>query len=173
MENVFVFIEILFKMLLFKGGVLIYAEHCTLSRSRKVWKASPWYSICHQWFNRNFMKLREYFLYGNKTNNDFIQQLGTVTSPLCQHSAILEIIPWTQNTYTSISASSQGCVFFVDLCSDLNANSAPLYRSVRILHHGDNLQNGATAPICVPSPHWPSNRPPHQMAYQAPVLASN
>ncbi len=27
MENVFVFIEILFKMLLFKGGVLIYAEH--------------------------------------------------------------------------------------------------------------------------------------------------
>ncbi len=25
-----VFIEILFKMLLFKGGVLIYAEHCTL-----------------------------------------------------------------------------------------------------------------------------------------------
>ncbi len=28
MENVFVFIEILFKMLLFKGGVLIYAEHC-------------------------------------------------------------------------------------------------------------------------------------------------
>ncbi len=29
LENVFVFIEILFKMLLFKGGVLIYAEHCT------------------------------------------------------------------------------------------------------------------------------------------------
>ncbi len=25
---VFVLIEILFKMLLFKGGVLIYAEHC-------------------------------------------------------------------------------------------------------------------------------------------------
>ncbi len=28
LENVFVFIEILFKMLLFEGGVLIYAEHC-------------------------------------------------------------------------------------------------------------------------------------------------
>ncbi len=28
LENVFVFIEILFKMLLFKGVVLIYAEHC-------------------------------------------------------------------------------------------------------------------------------------------------
>ncbi len=28
LENVFVFIEILFKMLLFKGGVLIYVEHC-------------------------------------------------------------------------------------------------------------------------------------------------
>ncbi len=30
MENIFVFNEILFKMLLFKGGVLIYAEHCIL-----------------------------------------------------------------------------------------------------------------------------------------------
>ncbi len=29
LENIFVFIEILFKMLLFKVGVLIYAEHCT------------------------------------------------------------------------------------------------------------------------------------------------
>ncbi len=28
LENVFVFIEILFKMLLFKLGVLIYAKHC-------------------------------------------------------------------------------------------------------------------------------------------------
>ncbi len=30
LEMVFVFIEILFKILLFKGGVLIYAEHCIL-----------------------------------------------------------------------------------------------------------------------------------------------
>ncbi len=29
LEMVFVFIEILFKVLLFKGGVLIYAEHCS------------------------------------------------------------------------------------------------------------------------------------------------
>ncbi len=28
LENVFVFVEILFKMLLFKGGVLLYTEHC-------------------------------------------------------------------------------------------------------------------------------------------------
>ncbi len=28
LENVFVLIEILFKILLFNGGVLIYAEHC-------------------------------------------------------------------------------------------------------------------------------------------------
>ncbi len=28
LENVFVFIEILFKIVLFKGSVLIYAEHC-------------------------------------------------------------------------------------------------------------------------------------------------
>ncbi len=28
LEMVFVFIEILFKNVLFKGGVLIYAEHC-------------------------------------------------------------------------------------------------------------------------------------------------
>ncbi len=32
-------------------------------------------------------------------NNDFIQHLGTVTSPLSQRSVILEIIPWTQNVY--------------------------------------------------------------------------
>ncbi len=31
LEMVFVFIEILFKILLFKGGVLIYAEHCILN----------------------------------------------------------------------------------------------------------------------------------------------
>ncbi len=35
------FIEILFKMLLFKGGVLIYAEHCTCTlynvNSEKCW----------------------------------------------------------------------------------------------------------------------------------------
>ncbi len=30
MKMVFVFSEILFKILLFKGGVLIYAEHCIL-----------------------------------------------------------------------------------------------------------------------------------------------
>ncbi len=29
LEMFFVFIEILFKILLFKGDVLIYAEHCT------------------------------------------------------------------------------------------------------------------------------------------------
>ncbi len=29
------FIEILFKMLLFKGGVLIYAEHCTKEEIKK------------------------------------------------------------------------------------------------------------------------------------------
>ncbi len=33
-------------------------------------------------------------------DKDFIQQLGTVTSPLRQRSAILEIIHWTQNAYT-------------------------------------------------------------------------
>ncbi len=37
LEMVFVFIEILFKMLLFKGGVLIYAEHC-ISKSKYVYK---------------------------------------------------------------------------------------------------------------------------------------
>ncbi len=34
---VFVFIEILFKMLLFKGGVLIYAEHCISDGQNKVY----------------------------------------------------------------------------------------------------------------------------------------
>ncbi len=33
---VFVFIEILFKIVLFKGGVLIYAEHCIYKYKFKV-----------------------------------------------------------------------------------------------------------------------------------------
>ncbi len=40
------------------------------------------------------------FCMETKTKKYFIQQLGTVTSPLLQHSAILEINPWTQNVYT-------------------------------------------------------------------------
>ncbi len=52
------------------------------------------------------MKRREYFLYGNKT------KITTVTSPVSQ---------------SSVSASTQGCIFFVDLRSDLNANSTPLW----------------------------------------------
>ncbi len=32
---VFVFIEILFKIVLFKGGVLIYAEHCNTKPNRR------------------------------------------------------------------------------------------------------------------------------------------
>ncbi len=36
LENVFVFIEILFKMLLFKGGVLIYAEHCICTNQTNI-----------------------------------------------------------------------------------------------------------------------------------------
>ncbi len=37
LEMVFVFIEILFEILLFKGGVLIYAEHCMLWYDN-IWK---------------------------------------------------------------------------------------------------------------------------------------
>ncbi len=36
LEMVFVFIEILFKMLLFKGGVLIYTEHCIYIKHRWI-----------------------------------------------------------------------------------------------------------------------------------------
>ncbi len=37
LENVFVLIEILFKILLFIGGVLIHAEHCkTITRNSLV-----------------------------------------------------------------------------------------------------------------------------------------
>ncbi len=32
-----------------------------------------------------------------------LQQLGTVTSPLSERSAILEIIPWTRNEYTLLN----------------------------------------------------------------------
>ncbi len=42
--------------------------------------------------SRNVMKQQEYILY------EFIQQLGTITSPPCQRSSILKSIPRTQNT---------------------------------------------------------------------------
>ena len=35
LEIVYVFIEILFKMVLFKGGVLIYNEHCNYANYQK------------------------------------------------------------------------------------------------------------------------------------------
>ncbi len=37
-----------------------------------------------------------------------MQQLVTVTSPLRQRSAILEIIPWTQNAYTLLFSLDTG-----------------------------------------------------------------
>ncbi len=49
-------------------------------------------------------------------NNDFIQQLGTVTSP-SQRSIILEIIPWTQNAYTLLYHPGQNKV-----CLNKNIN---------------------------------------------------
>ncbi len=36
LEMVFEFIEILFKIVLFKGGVLIYAEHCMCHNGQVV-----------------------------------------------------------------------------------------------------------------------------------------
>ncbi len=47
------------------------------------------------------MKRREYLKKKKKKKKkNFIQQLGTIKSHLHQRSTILEIIPWTQNSYT-------------------------------------------------------------------------
>ncbi len=46
--------------------VPLTAKKITPLRSRKKWKASPGKSICHQWFNLNFMNWRKYFLYAKK-----------------------------------------------------------------------------------------------------------
>ncbi len=40
------FIEILFKMLLFKGGLLIYTEHCNYLKNHKMNKNSTYLSMC-------------------------------------------------------------------------------------------------------------------------------
>ncbi len=53
---IFVFIEILFKILLFKGGVLIYAEHCTHQRpflrinSTSFCFYLPYYLYAYSWY---------------------------------------------------------------------------------------------------------------------------
>ncbi len=36
----------------------------------------------HQWFNRNFTTLREYFVHKENKNNDFIQQFVFSASPV-------------------------------------------------------------------------------------------
>ncbi len=51
--------------------VPLTALYITLSRSRKVWKASSEYSICHQWFNLNLMKQREHLFCAKKTKQRF------------------------------------------------------------------------------------------------------
>ncbi len=54
---------------------------CQTINTVKVHKTSE-YSICHQWFNRNVLMRREYFLYAKNPqnkNNDFIQQFGSST----------------------------------------------------------------------------------------------
>ncbi len=68
-------------------------------------------------------------------------------SPLCQCSAIFGDDPLDAKcVYTSVSASTHGCVVFVDLRSDLNANSASLWpeECMHFASRGFRLQNGAT-----------------------------
>ncbi len=50
----------------------------------------------HQGFNRNFTKLREYFLYAKKTK---ITTLFKFVSSVSPYSAILENIRWTETAY--------------------------------------------------------------------------
>ncbi len=44
------FIEILFKIVLFKGGVLIYAEHCTCLHTQAA--LSLYTAVCSEEFQR-------------------------------------------------------------------------------------------------------------------------
>ncbi len=62
------------------------------------------------------MKRREYFLYGNKT------KITTLFDGV-------SVAPFRHTLFSPrhTSASTQGCVVFVDLCSDFNTNSAPLW----------------------------------------------
>ncbi len=107
----------------------------TLSRSRKVWNTSPGYSICHQWFNRNVMKRREYFL-------------GTVTSPLCQRSAIWRLSPGRKMRplFCISPAATRVCCLHSNQSVNRRRRRIPvsrlIQRSVRILSR-DNFQNGA------------------------------
>ncbi len=79
--------------------------------SIKVWKASPEYSICHQWFN--------HMLWSDE--NTFCMEINKNTTLFnIRHSNVSSV---SQSSVTL----TQGCVFFVDLRSDLNANSAPLW----------------------------------------------
>ncbi len=70
-----------FKIFWMKTGRLVplTAKYLTLSRPSKVWQTSSEYSICHQWFNRNVMKLREYFLYAKKTKMTTLFNNSTLT----------------------------------------------------------------------------------------------
>ncbi len=92
----------------------------------------------HQGFNRNFTKLREYFLYAKKTT------LFNSSSPLCQRSAIFKKIRWTETAYAAYEAADTSS--FIYLRFDLNENSASGMRlteeSVRSFHPADILQNG-------------------------------
>ncbi len=46
-------------------------------------------SICHQWFNLNFIKRREYFLYAKKKEkNDFFSTIRLLSVSPRQYSAI-------------------------------------------------------------------------------------
>ncbi len=51
----------------------------TLSRSRTEWKASPGTSICHQWFNLNFMRIL-FVCKENKNNQQIVSSLSLLSS---------------------------------------------------------------------------------------------
>ncbi len=117
-----------------KGPSMIKAQ----KRSKEIGKI-----IQNQGFNRNFTKLREYFLYVKKTK---IMTLFNSLSPLRQRSAILDYIRGNC-VRSSVSAEPRGYIVYVYLRFDLNENSASGMRLtqkiVRSFHPADILQNGA------------------------------
>ncbi len=113
--------------------------------SRKVWKTSSEQFNCHQWFNLNFMKRREYFLHAKKIK---ITYLFNNLSPM----SLLITVATFWRISTGRKRRTLFCqlryVFYVYLPFDLNKNSTSLWcgghRTAYIVRPVDNLKNGTT-----------------------------
>ncbi len=87
-----------FKIFLMKSKsfLTLHRQQCNLNvpRPRKVYDIIK---MWHQWFNYNFTKLREYFLYKENKNNDFIQEFFFKKNLVfCHYQEYLCAEEWTR-----------------------------------------------------------------------------